>query len=238
MFGSEVLIARMAGPLVRAAAYAGLAALVFGAGYWAGDSHRDDAWRAANAETARLGQQAYAAEVGRGKEAAAALQAELIAKEARDAELDQLRSRVAALGSLTVQRRAPRPVAAPQPAAGDASASAAAPGCLALSDPIPGAAPAPNVGGSADDAAEPRLSLGAVWLWNSALTGTADAPAGACRVDAATGQAAAACADDAGLDLTDAWANQAANARACADDRLRYQRLIEYLQAREQREAD
>jgi len=220
--------------LIRLAALAGIAAAMFGAGYFTGDHQRDNAWRAANAETARLGQQAYAAEAGRGKEAAAALQAELIAKEARDAELDQLRSRVAALGPLTVQRRAPRPGTSPQPTVGGTSASAAAPGCLSLP-----AAPVPDaVAGAADDGVEPRLNLAAVWLWNTALTGAADAPAGACRVDAATKQASAACAEDSGLDLSDAWANHTANARACADDRLRHQRLIDYLQAREQREAD
>ena len=107
-----------------------------------------------------------------------------------------------------------------------------APGCLALPAPLPD-----GVAGVAGDEPEPRLNLGAVWLWNSALTGSDAPPAGACRVDAATGQATAACAEDAGLDLTDAWANQAANARACADDRLRHQRLIDYLQARDNREA-
>lgn len=231
--------------LIRLAALAGVAAAMFGAGYCTGDHQRDNAWRAANAETAKLAQRAYVAEVGRGQQAAAQLQAELINKEARDAELAQLRARVAALGPLTVQRAVPRVGAASRgglaragqarpPGAADGVTAAAAPGCLALP-----AAPVPDgVAGAADDGAEPRLNLGAVWLWNAALTGSATAPAGACRVDAATGQASAACAEDSGLDLTDAWANQAANARACADDRLRHQRLIDYLQARDQREAD
>lgn len=228
--------------LIRLAALAGVAAAMFGGGYYTGDYQRNNAWVAANAETARLGQKAYVAEVQRGQQAAASLQAELIAKEARDAELDQLRARVAAVGPLTVRRAVPGvgTVARAGLAAGPSgqrpapATAAAAPGCLALPDaPVPDA-----VASAAGDDAEPRLNLGAVWLWNSALTGSAAAPAGACRVDAATGQASAACAEDSGLDLTDAWANQAANARACADDRLRHQRLIDYLQARDQREAD
>lgn len=218
--------------LIRLAALSGVAAAMFGAGYYTGDRQRDTAWRAANAETARQAQRAYVAEVGRGQQAAAALQAELTAKEVRDAELDQLRQRVAALGPLTVRRPAPRAAVVAPPAMA-AAASAAAPGCVALLAPL-----LDGLASAAGDDAEPRLNLGAVWLWNSALTGSAAAPAGACRVDAATGQASAACAEDSGLDLTDAWANQAANARACADDRLRHQRLIDYLQAREQREAN
>lgn len=73
------------------------------------------------------------------------------------------------------------------------------------------------------------LTLGAVWLWNAALSGQAAAPAGACRVDAATGQANPACATRSGLTLDDAWDNHAANAAACAQDRARHQRLIDYL---------
>lgn len=217
--------------LIRLAALVGVAAATFGGGYYTGDHQRDNAWRAANAETARLGQKAYVAEVGRGQQAAAALQAELIAKEARDAELDQLRQRVAALGPLTVQRRVPRPGSAAQAVVAGAAA-ASAPGCLALPAPLPD-----GLAGAAGDEPEPRLNLRSVWLWNSALTGSGSTPAGACGVDAPTGEATAACAEDSGLDLTDAWANQAANARACADDRLRHQRLIDYLKARDNREA-
>jgi hypothetical protein len=76
---------------------------------------------------------------------------------------------------------------------------------------------------------DPVLTLGAIWLWNAALTGQAAAPAGACRVDEGTGQADPACADSSGLTLDDAWDNHKANARACAEDRARHQRLIDYL---------
>ena len=74
------------------------------------------------------------------------------------------------------------------------------------------------------------LSLGAVWLWNSALAGSQQA-AGACGIDAATGQAAVACAAPSGLPLDAAWDNHLANAQSCAADRLRHQHLIDYLKA-------
>jgi hypothetical protein len=65
-------------------------------------------------------------------------------------------------------------------------------------------------------------------MWNGALTGT-DAPAGACGPAGATEGADAACSESSGLTLDDAWANHAINAKSCADDRRRYQYLIDYL---------
>ncbi len=88
----------------------------------------------------------------------------------------------------------------------------------------PASPPLPDAGGDIE------LTLGAVWLWDAALTGQATGTAGACRVDAATGQAAAACADSSGLDLDAAWANHSANAATCKADRARHQRLIDYLE--------
>lgn len=62
-------------------------------------------------------------------------------------------------------------------------------------------------------------------MWNSALTGT-DTPAGACG---AADTAAEACALDAGITLDAAWANHIANAKTCVEDRLKYQRLIDFV---------
>jgi hypothetical protein len=70
-------------------------------------------------------------------------------------------------------------------------------------------------------------------MWNGALTGT-DAPAGACGVAGAAEGADAACAEDSGLSLDDAWANHRANAKACADDRQRFRALIDFLNLRQQ----
>lgn len=89
------------------------------------------------------------------------------------------------------------------------------------------AAPAVDVQQDARDG-PPRLSLAAVWMWNSALAG-ADAPAGACGLADTSSEA---CAADAGLTLDDAWTNHEINARSCAADRLRHRALIEFLTER------
>lgn len=73
-----------------------------------------------------------------------------------------------------------------------------------------------------------RLSLAAVWMWNSALAGT-DVPAGACGL---ADTSVEACAPDAGLTVDDAWTNHDINARSCAADRLRHRALIEFLTER------
>jgi len=90
------------------------------------------------------------------------------------------------------------------------------------------AAPEPHA-----DAAPPadgphRLSLAAVWMWNSALAGT-DVPAGTCGL---ADTSVEACAADSGLTVDDAWTNHDINARSCAADRLRYRALIEFLTER------
>lgn len=71
-----------------------------------------------------------------------------------------------------------------------------------------------------------ELSLGAVRLWNGALTNT-DAPAGACGAD---GAPAEACAVGAGLGIEAAWDNHATNALSCAQDRQRLKHLIDYIE--------
>jgi hypothetical protein len=93
--------------------------------------------------------------------------------------------------------------------------------------PAPGSPPATPDGARAADSG-PVLSLGAVWLWNAALSGQG-ADLGACRIDAATGQASAACAASSGLALDAAWDNHSTNAESCAADRLRHQQLIDFL---------
>lgn len=83
---------------------------------------------------------------------------------------------------------------------------------------------APGVGAAAGGA-DVGLTADAVRLWNSALAGE-DVAAGACRADAAAGEA---CAADSGLTVKDAWDNQAANALSCRIDRERLTNLIDYL---------
>lgn len=78
-------------------------------------------------------------------------------------------------------------------------------------------------------AADVRLTVGAVSVWNNALAGRA-VPAGACGADGGTDGACAAAAE---ATPDDAWENHAVNAAACREDRTRYRRLIEHLRKRE-----
>jgi hypothetical protein len=99
------------------------------------------------------------------------------------------------------------------------------------------------------------LSLGAVRLWDSALfstdlatgaCGAVGASAGAGAADdqgtdqatgtRATGAAPLACAQDSGLTVDSAWDNQAQNARRWAGDRLRFNALIDFIEARQKQE--
>jgi hypothetical protein len=115
----------------------------------------------------------------------------------------------------------------PEPLAAGLCVPAHVPGLAPADQPKPACGESSAPGGAG--AAAHRLTLGAVWLWNAALTGQADGAAGACRVDALTGQANPACAQPSGLDLDAAFANQAANAQACLADRAAHQRLLDYL---------
>lgn len=191
-------------PVARALAALVLLLIAAGAGYWAGDRQRDNAWQAKQTQVVRDAHQKYQEEVKRGNEAAGHFLAELGQQEDRYAGLEikfeALRKRVPLLVP-------PAASQAPAPAAG--GAAAAPPLCINF-------------------LVRPELSLAAVWMWNSALAGT-DVPAGACGADAATEEA---CAAGAGLSIADAWANHTVNAQSCAADRLRLERLIDYLEHR------
>lgn len=102
-----------------------------------------------------------------------------------------------------------------------AAAAAAAPGAAA-------SAPSPDVAVAAAPGGGLRLSAGAVRLWDSALAG-ADVPAGACGSADPT---ARACAAASAYDIQHAWDNHIENAARCREDRARYRRLIEFVQAR------
>lgn len=175
--------------------------LTAAAGYWAGDHQRDNAWKAKEARVVRDALEKYQAEVQRGNEAAGHFLNQLGDQEARYEELENRFE--------TLRKRVPLlvPAAAGEASAPASQAGAAAPPCINF-------------------LARPQLSLGAVWMWNSALAG-ADVPAGACGADAASPDA---CAIGAGLTTADAWDNHTVNAKSCAADRLRYDRLIDYLE--------
>lgn len=180
-----------------------MVALLFG-GYRWGAAGADRAWQAKDAKRLQAEADARESELRRGEKASGALQAELLQRAIRNDELTKAFNDYKKHHSIIAR-----------PAAACVAAVAGQPG------PVQCEPPAGN--GSA-------LSLGAVWMWNSALANR-DTPAGSCGLaDASEG----ACAADSGVTLEDAWDNQALNARLCADDRLRHQRLIDFLSGRTQ----
>lgn len=194
--------------------------------FQAGQSFNENKWLKKEAAQ----QQADRAERERGAKLARAAAEYAIAEEQRAAE------RNAHLEGVMNDARKQFPLLA-QPArvagvAAHAGACAAGPvrhGADTPSEPAQSAAPPPLALVPWPVPVDPGLTLGAIWLWNAALTGQASAPAGACRIDEAARQADPACAEPSGLTIDDAWDNHKANARACAEDRARHQRLIDFL---------
>lgn len=182
-----------------------------GGGYLWGHTATDNAWTARQAKSDKAAADALQKETDRVDKAGGNFLREHLDQEERYAALDlaykDLRSRVPLVRSRTDST----------PMASVKSAAA---------EPAGTGAEQPSVG---DVDAGPVLTLAAVRMWNGALTGT-DAPAGACGPAGATTETDAACAEASGLSIDDAWANHAINAKSCADDRLRYQHLIDFLE--------
>lgn len=183
----------------------------------AGRMQERAAWQQKEAQRATQLAQDLQAEYERGRAASAqyqlgasALQSSYLSLEGPTRDLRQRVSLV--IPPAVPDRRAERPTSSAQAAAFGPAPDAAPPG-----DPQRDAVRGPH-----------RLSLAAVWMWNSALAGT-DVPAGACGLADTSGEA---CAADAGLTVDDAWTNHDINARSCAADRLRYRALIEFLTGR------
>jgi len=186
---------------------------LLGGGYWWGSTATDNAHAARQAKADKAAAADLQKETDRADDAAGNYLREHLDQEDRYAALDATYRNLRRHAPLVVVRG---PVAA----------------AACGSPPLAQAAPAPA--GSAPGGAEPDavLTLAAVRMWNGALTGL-DAPAGACgpagAAEGADAAAAEACAQGSGLGLEDAWDNHAANARACAADRQRYQHLIDFL---------
>jgi hypothetical protein len=177
-------------------------ALVAG-GYRWGARATDNAWQAKEAQRLQAEADAREAEIRRGEKASGAFQAELqqlqITNDGLTKAFNDYKKRNPILARRTV-------FAAP-------------------AAPAAGVQAPPAVCDSGAAGTDPGITLGAVWMWNSALAGR-DTPAGACGLaDSSEG----ACAADSGVSLEDAWDNQAFNAKLCAEDRLRHRRLIDYL---------
>lgn len=182
-------------------------------GYRWGSTASDNAHQAQQNRAARVAQERFDAELLRGQQAVSSLTTE---RQAHAANYTHLAEQFHAL-----QRRIPilaRPVAADRVLSAGAGADSEVAAAVDQDALCAGAG-----GGDV-------LSAGALWMWNSALTGT-DQPAGACG---AADTSEAACAPDAGVTLDDAWRNHTINAQACAEDRLNHQRLIDFINAGQQ----
>lgn len=201
--------------LVFAAMLFGLGALAYHAGDNAGQTRERVIWVKKERDQAEAFAKQLDAEVKRGQQASAALNRSLLTLNDSYTTLEgkyrDVLARVPLLAPSAVRpvRVAGNPVGsssgAAQPAGADAGAGQPKRGDV--------------------DADRFRLSLAAVWMWNSSLAGT-DVPAHSCGSADTSEQA---CAADSGLSLADAWANHHANAKSCAVDRERHRALIEFL---------
>lgn len=180
-----------------------------GGGYWWGSDATDNAWQAKHAKELQAERAETAKETKRADQVAANYLTE---------HLDQ-EDRYAALNATYQDLRRRVPLVVPGPVV-----------VVARSDPPGSDSPGPDERSAPATAVDssPVLTLAAVRMWNGALTGT-DQAAGACSPAGPPEGTDAACAEGSGLTLDDAWANHAANAKACAADRQRYQHLIDFL---------
>ncbi|WP_343734692.1 hypothetical protein [Acidovorax sp.] len=180
-----------------------------GGGYWWGHTATDNAWQAKHAKALEAEHAETAKETKRADQAAANYLTE---------HLDQ-EDRYAALNATYQDLRRRVPLVVPGPVVVVTRSESPGPDSPG---PDERSAPATAVDSS------PVLTLAAVRMWNGALTGI-DQAAGSCGPAGPAESTDAACAQGAGITLDDAWANHAANAKACADDRQRYQHLIDFL---------
>ena len=178
--------------------------VVLGCTWLAGANHNEQKWLAKQATVERAAHSKYEAEVVRSDKAVGAFVADY---QAMQSDFQTLTEKFNAF-----RKRGPIVVA----------------GGAAFCPVDHGSTPAPDPVNS-DDLAGPLLTAGAVWMWNSALTGK-DQPANTCG---AVDPTAPACAVATSITLDDAWDNHATNAQICAEDRLFHQRLIDLLKQRE-----
>lgn len=197
-----------------------IAAMLFSLGvlvYRSGQTNERLVWVKKEADQAKRFAEDLDREVKRGQAASKKHQAE---REALQASYSTLESQYA-----EVRRRISLVLAPAVPARGADGKPRATPDALATakheSSPAGQAQPA-------DGGGDYRLSLAAVWMWNSSLAG-ADVPADSCGLADTSSEA---CAADSGVTVDDAWANQHTNAKSCAFDRQRYRALIEFLTER------
>lgn len=183
-----------------------LAGLLTAGGYRWGSTAKENEWQARQAQAERQAHEDFRIEERRSFKASEEHQAaqQQLAGNYQQLEkaFNDYRKRKAPL-----TRSPARPAAATTPSPADPTA------CVIVVDPEP---------------VPVQLSHGAVWMWNSALTGT-DATSGACGL---ADQSVEACSVDAEVTLDDAWDNHTTNAKTCAADRLRHQHLIDFVKGK------
>ena len=184
---------------------------ILSAGYWWGHSATDNAWIARQQKTDKAAAKDLAEANARADKAAGNYLREHLDQEDRYASLNTQYSDLRGRLPLVVHR--PVSVAS-------ACGNTAAPTNVERGAPLP--AIDRGVG----------LTFAAVRMWNGSLTGI-DAPAGACGLAGAAQETDVACTEDSGLTVDEAWANHAVNAQSCAEDRQRFQHLINFLNAKE-----
>ncbi|MFO6418997.1 hypothetical protein ACLBKS_02200 [Hylemonella sp. W303a] len=81
---------------------------------------------------------------------------------------------------------------------------------------------AQNVGSAPD----PAITAGAAWLWNEILEQHDELDISACGTSAGTDTT---CQTESEFTLSDAWNNHFENARICTENRIRHQKLIDYI---------
>lgn len=203
----------MTNPLAYVSASLITSVVLVGGGYFWGHSDAEKAAAAKAQKAAEAARIALAKETARADKAAATYLTDHIQQQDAYAALDSKYQ--------TLLDRNPIVVYRPGTAAGGCAAAAPQ-----GSSELPAAAAPGAAGGDV-----PHLSLAAVRVWNGALTGI-DAPAGACGAAGAAEGTDTACAEDSGLTVEDAWANQRINAQSCAEDRQRYRALIDHINAK------
>ena len=214
---------------MRVLAALGLAMLLVLGGMWAGHSLATTQVQAAQTKATAAALLRYRQAVKEGEDAATTLREQLRVQGSYTATLQE-RARHAA--PLTVK---PVALAATQACAGsDVLASSTGAATPRGDSGQPAHPPAEQTNEPADEItleidADVGLTLAAVSLWNSALA-QRDVAAGACRADA---PASPACAAGSNATLADAWRNHAVNAASCAEDRARYQGLINFIESRQ-----
>nr|WP_315237692.1 hypothetical protein [uncultured Albidiferax sp.] len=193
------------------------AALVFG-GYQWGASDTVTAEAKKRDKAVAIAQGKYQAEVERGGTAVANLQTDL---REQSRQYENLEGKYLELRN----RNAPLVVATRRPAATALCAAPSTPGADQATAPTPPTDPAVDIGADGGF----TLTRGAVWMWNSSLSGDPDQPTGACG---SADTSSAACDVATEITLQDAWENHHANAQLCAANRLQHQRLIDFLKGR------